>query len=164
MTRFSNSRKDSFLSSVPELALDSEKDRLTLRSKFNFHYFVGTPPGQTWEEWGLERLSKLMAKLCSYSEASLKHWENQRVGAAGRVLAIYPSFPVRSDFSHPKSVPHDVRWARFRLESDMRLIGFIVPSAFNSKCHAETGERFCSNTFYVVFLDQNHRFYQSEDA
>ncbi len=164
MSNFKNSRAKGFLEKLPVLALDSEGDVLSARCKFNFHYFVGDAPGQNWQDWGLDRLAKLMGKISDYSESSLKYWENQRIGGSGRVLAIYDKFPANSDFSHPKSVPHDVRWGRFRLESDMRLIGFVVPSVFDDRCHATTKQRFCSNTFYVVFLDEKHKFYKSEDA
>ena len=69
------------------------------------------------------------------------------------VLEIYDRFPIRSDFYHPKSVPFDVEWARFRLEGDMRLIGFVIPN----QIALEKG--LPNNVFYIVFLDKDHRFY-----
>ena len=82
---------------------------------------------------------------------------NQRVGGGSlKVLEIYGSFPKKSDFTHPKHVPIDVNWARFRLESDMRLIGFLIPPNTDGISMAAV------NTFFIVFLDQGHRFYLSE--
>lgn len=77
------------------------------------------------------------------------------------MLAIYGDFPKKSDFKHPKHVPHQVKWARFRLESADRLVGFIVPYSYDGKTHSTTNFKFDYNTFYVVFLDENHRFWLS---
>lgn len=82
---------------------------------------------------------------------------NQRVGSGSlKVLEVYGSFPRRSDYIHLKHIPVDVNWARFRLESDMRPIGFLVPPNTDGVSPA------VANTFYVTFLDQYHRFYLSE--
>jgi len=67
------------------------------------------------------------------------------------VLEKYGAFSRISAFSHPKHVPHQASWARFRLESSVRLIGFMIPEDYSSK--------FDRNTFYIVFLDKNHTFY-----
>lgn len=61
----------------------------------------------------------------------------------------------------PKHVPHQVSWARFRLESDNRLIGFVIPEEYHKKENIYTKEYFDCNTFYIVFLDNTHRFYKS---
>lgn len=158
MNKYGNSQAERFVKSIPEVGLDSVKDVLTSRCRFNFHYFQPGPPGQRWEDWDHASLVKLLTKLQAYSECSLKEWERQRV------LCIYESFPKKSDFVHPKSIPHDVRWGRFRLEQKIRLAGFVVPSSLNGTAHAGTGSLFCSNTFYVVFLDKDHRFYITEKS
>ena len=97
-------------------------------------------------------------KLKHYSGNTMGYWKNQRVGGGGlKVLELYKSFPVHSDFIHPKHVPLDVKWARFSLESDMRLIGFVVPNDLVLL------HKIPSNIFNVVFLDQHHRFYKTEE-
>ncbi|WP_349998098.1 hypothetical protein [Stenotrophomonas lacuserhaii] len=164
MKRFRNSRTESFVKSIPEKGVESDGENLSTRCKFNFHYFQPQPPGQAWVDWSHADLAKLLNKLQIYSENSLKYWENEHSGASGRVLSVYDSFPTKSDFCHPKAVPHDVRWARFRLEQKVRLVGFVVPSALDGRAHPTNHKSFCSNTFYVVFLDKDHRFYVSERA
>lgn len=158
MKRFRNSRTENFVKSIPERGVDSEGETLSTRCKFNFHYFQAGPPGQAWGDWDHSELSKLLQKLQFYSESSLTNWEKEGV------LCIYNSFPSKSDFSHPKTVPHDVRWARFRLEQKVRLVGFVVPSSLDGQPHCSSKKLFCSNTFYVVFLDREHRFYITERA
>jgi hypothetical protein len=117
---------------------------------------------QDFFEWTPEQLHKLLGKLKHYSQESLDHWENQHVGAHGKVLAIYDEFPKNTDFTRPKHVPHQVKWGRFRLESAVRLVGFVIPSDFEGKLHPITKEPFDRNTFYVVYLDKDHRFYKTE--
>jgi hypothetical protein len=92
----------------------------------------------------------------------------QRVGRGGlTVLAYYDNFPSRSDFKHPPHVPHDVTWARFRLGSKVRLIGFVLSEdVCRAKSKVATEGHvypYDPNTFYVVFLDKDHKFYISEE-
>ena len=86
-----------------------------------------------------------------------KYWLNQRVGGGGlKILEIYGEFPRNTDFKYPKHVPNGVRWARFRMESAMRLVGFFV-----SEDSAEN-QSLSTDVFYIVFLDKDHRFYKME--
>jgi len=162
MNRFGNSRGKDFVSALPSSSLDSSD--LVIRSKFNFSYFCHQPAGQQFSEWSADQQIKLFGKLHDYSRMPLSHWRNQRVGGGGRkVLEIYGKFPQNSDFQLPPSVPHDVDWGRFRIGGSERLAGFVVPPAYSGKEHQTHAGRFCCNTFYVVFLDRDHRFYKSED-
>lgn len=68
-------------------------------------------------------------------------------------------FQKKSDFKHPLYVPFEAQWARFRINNLSRLIGFVIPAKSHAKQHSTTHEYFDKNTFYVVFLDRNHRFY-----
>ena len=77
------------------------------------------------------------------------------------ILEIYDRYPAKSEFIEPKTVPHQARWARFRLEGKVRLIGFVLPNDYDGQEHVGTKRRFDCNTFYVVFLDQNHLFYKT---
>lgn len=159
-----NSKKDGFLASIPTSSIDSKDDTLTRRCKFNFSYMdFSQPAGQKFEEWTHEQLFKLLDKLCAYCKEPLKYWENQKIGGKkNSVLEIYGGFPRVSDFKHPPHVPHQAMWARFRLESSVRLVGFVLPPEYDKKQHPGTGLYFDCNTFYVVFLDVDHRFYKTK--
>lgn len=163
MNAFYNSKKDKFLASIPRASIELESDNLTIKCKFNFAYFTKQAAGQSFEEWDRLQLTKFLDKLKDYSQQPLVHWMNQRIGSKnGRVLSLYDEFPKHSEFTHPDHVPHQARWGRFRLESAARLIGFVLPGTFADKAHPKTGVRFDCNTFYVVFLDANHKFYKTE--
>ncbi len=75
------------------------------------------------------------------------------------VYINYGDFPRKSNFFHPKNVPHQVYWGRFRLDLDLRLLGFVVPDDYHGKTNIKTGMTYDKNTFYVVFLDPEHNFY-----
>lgn len=62
----------------------------------------------------------------------------------GKKFAVYNEFPDREKtyFSHPDHVPDDAMWARIHVTGEAVLAGHIV-----------------RNTFYLVFLDTNHKFY-----
>lgn len=157
-----NTRKTAFLESIPTASIENIDCTLAKRCKFNFHYFTRDGAGQDFKDWSRDNLAELLNKLKSYSERSLKEWQHVRIGKGkNHVLDIYGAFPLKSDFVHPKAVPHQAQWARFRLESDMRLVGFIIPEEFHGKKQLSSDYTFDCNTFYVVFLDEHHRFYIS---
>jgi hypothetical protein len=167
MSKFDNKNKSNFLEKLSSLAsLADEDNDLTSRSKFNFSYFTSDQEaGQKFHEWSHKQLYELLGKIKEYSAQPLEYWQQQRVGAGGlKVLAIYGGFPHKSSFTHPSHVPHQALWGRFRLGSKLRLIGFVVPNECHKTLHKNTNEFFDKNTFYVVFLDQNHKFYLSEKA
>lgn len=161
--KFNNTRKVNFLKAIPDTSLDSGE--ITEKCKFNFSYFDGTQEaGQDYSGWSYEEILKLADKFKNYTNSSLDYWRHQRVGGGGlKVFEVYGKFPTKSDFTHPKHVPHDVQWARFRLENMVRLVGFIIPRGFACQKDVVLKEPFDSNTFYIVFLDKNHRFYLTED-
>lgn len=163
---FKNKRTDSFLASISTSSIESMDDDLSTRCKFNFSYLdFSQSAGQSLDDWSPGLLLKLNKKLIEYSKKPLNYWSNQRVGAGGlKVFEIYGNFPKRSDFTHPKYVPHQACWARFRLEQKVRLIGFIVPENYNEIRHVVNGALFDCNTFYIVFLDRDHRFYLTEKS
>ena len=161
---FNNSKKASFLQSFPEIAFNSENCDHAARCKFNFSYFDSSQEaGQDFFEWNHEQLHKLLTKLKEYGKHPLTYWMNQRCGGGGlKVFEVYGGFPLRSDFIHPKHIPKNVRWARFRLEGDMRLVGFLIPSELAESVAKNGSFVFDSNAFYAVFFDQAHRFYKSK--
>jgi hypothetical protein len=171
MKSFNNSRKNRFLKSLPQSSL--ETCDIAQRCVFNFSYFESNQEaGQDFSDWneanGASSLASLLEKIKSYTKEPLSYWRNERVGAKGlRVLAHYEIFPKKSDFSHPPHIPHDVVWARFRLANFVRLIGFVIPQTLDGKEFVDSkGNKYTynSNTFYVVFLDKAHRFFQTEQA
>lgn len=161
MNKFSNSGKNRFISSIPTASIELDSDSLAGRCKFNFSYFEVQDAGQSFSDLSAEDLVKLFDKLKAFGKESLDYWKNQRVGKSGNILSVYGSFPARSDFTHPKHVPHQAEWGRFRLDWASRLCGFTIPKCYDGKPHKGSGRLWCSNTFYVVFLDQDHRFFKS---
>ena len=159
MKKFENRHKAKFLASIPTASLENSTCPLTGRCKFNFGYFEKQAASQTFDEWTTQQQVVLFEKLKEFSKEPLEYWMSQSVGKSGRVLSIYGAFPARSDFVHPKHVPHQVKWGRFRLDWSGRLCGFVVPKELDGSVHPSTGNRFDANTFYVVFLDRDHCFY-----
>lgn len=124
---------------------------------FNFKY-LDSRQGNRFSELTAEQLSKIIEKLKWYSSESRSHWEAERIGNKdGRVLAVYNDFPSSSEFHHPAHVPAGVKWARFRLEGDQRLIGFMIDRPDTEPLGLSP------DVFYVVFLDLYHRFYISKN-
>lgn len=168
MSDYKNSRKEALFLRLPTTSIDSEIDNVTEKCKFNFHYMDFQPAGQNFQDWENDnQLAKLLDKLKIYSEKPLKYWQCQKIGSGakrGNILEIYGNFPnpSKTDFSHPKHVPHEALWARFRLEWDARLIGFVIPYEYHGRRHDRTKEYYDCNTFYVVFLDKDHKFWKSE--
>lgn len=162
MKNFKNSKRDAFFEKIIKASLEAESDDLVSRCKFNFSYLdFSQPAGQTFEDWEKKDLVHLMNKIKEYCRKPLSYWKNQRIGhGSNTVLEVYGAFPKNSDFIHPQYVPHEVLWARFRLEAKVRLIGFVLPPEYHNKKHPKEDWYFDCNTFYVVFLDINHRFYK----
>ncbi len=166
MSKYDNSKKTSFIKDLCDLpSLDDKDNDLTIRSKFNLSYFdASQEEGQDFCEWSDSQLHDLLNKLKDFTTNSLDYWRNRRAGGGGlKVLAIYGSFPLKSSFKKPKHVPHQANWGRFRLGNKVRLIGFTIPPEYHNTIHKKTGELFDKNTFYVVFLDQDHKFYLTEE-
>ena len=165
MSKFQNKKKRRFLYGLSKLPSLHDKDNnLTTRCKFNFSYFDPSQnAGQKFNDLTQKELYDLLGKLKDYTTKPLDFWLHQRVGKGGlKMLVIYGGFPQKSDFVTPKYIPHQAQWGRFRLGSKFRLVGFTVPTDLHKKPHIKTGEFFDKNTFYVVFLDRDHKFYPTE--
>lgn len=160
MSKFDNSKKQLFVDRFPEASIESENDLITERCKFNLSYFCVQEAGQDFDGWNKEQLVELLQKFKNYTKSSLNYWKNQTTNGGGNVFEVYGRFPSNTDFIHPKHVPIEAEWARFRLEGRVRLIGFVVPDCYHGKSHSKTKLIFDCNTFYVVFLDADHRFYK----
>nr|WP_312622730.1 hypothetical protein [Pseudomonas juntendi] len=156
--KFRNRGAKNFLSSLPVTSVESTK--LVKRTKFNFSFIDLEQPDGLAANLTQDFYTELFDKLKRFSAESLSYWNSAPAGQGdGNYLEIYTKFPSRSNFKHPKFVPHDAVWCRFRLDRSMRLVGFTVPKELNHRfCEAER-YRYCTNTFYVVFIDLNHDFY-----
>lgn len=159
MNNFRNSSKDAFLQSIPQASIEHQEDTLARRCKFNFSYFTVPENKKGFEVWSQSNLVNLIEKLRDYCRESLDHWQTVRVGKTGTILTLYGGFPRRSAFSAPSHVPHQARWGRFRLDWSGRLCGFVIPKSYSDTMH-HCGHRFDCNTFYVVFIDDDHTFWQ----
>lgn len=164
MSKFSNVRKSSFIRGLPQSDVDNSG--LISRSKVNFSFFCADQePASSFYDFSHEDLCKILVKIQSYTKESLNYWRSQRTGSGGlKVFVEYGEFPTKSDFSHPPHVPHDVVWSRFRLDNTLRLIGFLIPSRLEGVPCGKNPDAgvYDRNTFYVVFLDKNHKFYKTE--
>ncbi len=163
MNKYNNPLKDRFINSFPEITIESETSKLSSNISFSFSYFDYTQAakgiGQDFNDWSKENLVKLCNKLKQYCGNTMAYWSQMPVGSGKKrmhILEIYNKFPVNSEFERPKHVPLDVSWARFRLEGDMRLIGFVISK--------ETAQKYDlnPNIFYIVFLDEKHQFYKTQ--
>lgn len=164
-------KQQAFLNSLPQSSIADSN--LAGRCKFNFSYLdIAQEAGQSFVDWnncgGDSKLTKLLDKLKDYTRESLKYWQNQKIGKGKRggvgkrqnCLEIYGEFPIKSDFFHPPHVPEDVLWARFRIDNDTRLAGFVVPDKLSGEKGVD-GFLYDTNTFYIVFLDETHSFYKT---
>ena len=100
------------------------------------------PPGQSFDEWQED-------KLLSYMIQKFGHICNLNIVEAQqqRVLKIYDEFPENSDFKHPQHISDEVKWA-------------VIMDIKGQK--GRVGGHIIDNTFYVVFLDKEHKFYITE--
>ena len=156
-----NLRKESFLKSFPDYQIKDIAEKLQKNICFNFQFFDNSQDaGQDFKDWNHTQLYNLLDKLKEYSKNTPLHLQTMKIGGGKKgkknnVLEIYGCFPANSDFVHPKYIPLDVEWARFRLDNLMRLIGFVVRKEVCQKLAVR------QNIFYVVFLDRDHRFYKT---
>lgn len=160
--KFGNSRAKDFLKKFEGLeSLDSELCNLSMRCKFNFSYFDKNQDNASEiSEWSIENISDFFNKLIDYSTKSLSQLQQIGIGKKRHgLLSFYDSFPNHSMFERPKNIPHQARWGRFRLDQNKRLIGFVVPDEYHGVIHEKTGMVYDKNTFYIVFIDNEHLFY-----
>lgn len=100
------------------------------------------PPGQTYEEWEKKGyLSYLLEKLSHISELNMIEAKQQKY------ITEYGPFPKQSDFTHPRHIAQDVKWAVIKKIKGQkgRVAGHII-----------------GNIFYIVFLDYDHKFWKMD--
>ena len=157
-----NKQANKFLEAIENTAsIENGTDTIAQKSKFNFAYFINSnDTGQDFRDWTHKQLYELFDKLKEFSKFPLIHWENEKLGNYP-IFVKYNQFPTNTEFTQPRSVPHQAIWSRFRVEGDSRLIGFVLPSECKNKEQNQSGYMFDVNTFYVVFLDKEHKFYKT---
>ena len=154
--KHNNLRKEKKLANFPKESVETSYKIIKGLLSFNFS-FLDNEQGQKFSDLTVEQFSKIIEKLKWYSKENRTHWEAEPIGHTdGKVLAVYEDFPSKSDFFHPNHVPAGVKWARFRLEGDQRLIGFVI-----DKNDIENFGLY-PDVFYIVFLDLYHKFYISK--
>lgn len=156
--KFKNKRAAEFKKNLPKNSVEASE--LIKRLKFNLHYLDLDQPALLKGELTFDFLSLLLEKLKNFSEESLAHWITMPAGRGnGNIYQIYDKFPSKSEFKHPNSVPHDAVWGRFRIDRTIRLGGFTIPAGLNHQLCEKEKFRYCTNTFYIVFIDLHHKFY-----
>ena len=157
MGRYDNTRKKKALKRLDIVSLEDDDNDLTRRSKYNFSYFDHSQAaGQDFSQLSEKQLHDLINSLKEFGKFPLHHWELEKR------LVIYGKFPTVTEFVHPRHVPHQACWGRFRLGNKTRLVGFIIPPQLHGKAHPKTRELYDKNTFYIVFIDKNHLFWKTE--
>lgn len=158
--KHNNPKKTKKLEHFPRDSVDMVFPVIKEWLSFNFKYFDGSQSaGQNFTDWTKVQLEKLFEKLKWYSSDSKLHWQKTSLGHGGlHCLEVYGDFPSGSAFTYPKHIPAGVQWARFRLEGDMRLIGFFI-----DKDDIPKEDEPFTHIFYVVFLDAYHQFYNSDN-
>lgn len=128
-------RKQRILKGQSETSIS---DRYCENFRVSFEY-LDKSQGQTFKDWEQEGLlSKMNDTLASYCKEPIhaKH---------GKKFKEYGEFPSKSGFAHPQHVAQDVNWSALHITGKAVLGGFIS-----------------GNTFFVVFLDKEHRFWICE--
>ncbi|WP_152561330.1 hypothetical protein [Serratia marcescens] len=172
MSRYDNKRKAGFLVAQRQIVDDENEKKqiqhpdndICMRTKFNFSYFCPERPGYDFCNLNKDELADFYTKMREYGRESITHWEVQKIGkGSGHVFERYGDFPKKSDFEFPDHVPIGVEWGRFRMNYETRLAGFVVPRTLQGNEVIYKGKKYNldSNSFYVVFLDMDHKFYST---
>lgn len=106
------------------------------------YYIDDVPESGTLRIWEKECiLADAIAVLAGYCKRPLREQID------GYKFTIYGGFPPegKTDYAYPDNVPEDAHWARIHVKGLPVIIGHVV-----------------GNTFFIVFLDKNHRFWISE--
>jgi hypothetical protein len=118
----------------------SVRDNLEKHILFSLKHFDNNQ-GSTLKEWNnLGHFLDTFDTLKSYSTKTIPEAEQGS-------FTIYGDFPPaeKTDFTHPKHVPPDARWASLHIKGVPCLAGHVV-----------------DNIFFIVILDADHRFWIAE--
>ncbi len=101
---------------------------------FSFMHFCITQ-GSSFREWQENG-------ILHHAVERIKEYSSKKVSQTDTTYTVYGDFPKKTSFEHPKYIPQDARWARIHVDGTHIIVGHVV-----------------ANTFYVVFLDQDHSFW-----
>ena len=98
--------------------------------------------GQTFQEW---QEYGILAQFVEYLRNLCK--KTREEARTDELLKFYDEFPPHSKFSKPKHIVGEVKWAVLMHIGGQkaRVVGHVIDS-----------------TFYIVFLDKDHKFYPTE--
>ncbi|MCI5222564.1 MAG: hypothetical protein D3924_07825 [Candidatus Electrothrix sp. AR4] len=140
----SRKRKKGFIRSE-----NTREERISVFSRdlltFSFKDLDETQPKnnpQSLTSWNEDNLLKIFIKrLRELSKLTRDEAIKQQQ------IKIYGDFPINTDYYHPKHVDDNVTWSVIKAVGGQKgvIAGYIVES-----------------TFFIVFLDQNHRFWVSK--
>jgi len=156
--KFENSRNQPFIEKLKQDDHELKQKIVELRtiSRFNFKYFDASQNKQI-EQYSEKEKNDLIQKMLEISRESLTKWKLSGKGKNRySMLEEYECFPKKSDYELPKHVPEGIKWARFRFDGNVRLVGFIIPKGYRNELFSLAD----LNTFFVVFYDLNHAFYK----
>jgi len=108
--------------------------------QISLQYYIDDKPEphtlETWQEKHI--LADALKVLAGYCKRPLREQID------GDKFAVYNGFPPpdKTEFEYPGNVPEDAHWARIHVKGEPVIVGHIV-----------------GNTFFIVFLDREHRFW-----
>lgn len=127
---------DNLFKGLSRGSVHEQMDKLT----YSFRH-LDESQGDTIKDWQSKGiLAEAFATLRDYSSNTISE-------ALGAKFKIYGDFPPKekTDFSHPRHVPPDAQWASMHVTGRVCIAGHVVNS-----------------TFFIVFLDSEHRFWISK--
>ena len=140
----SNASKESSFERLQNTRVEKKVTEDLPKMVFSFKDFDinSIPPGQNYDNWQDDKLLAYMLKkfgdICGLNivEAIQQNF-----------LKIYDNFPTKTSFKQPQHIINEAKWAVIMNIKGQkgRVVGHII-----------------DNVFYVVFLDQDHKFYISE--
>lgn len=136
-------RKES--SRVQNVREERTGDSSQLKICFNFKDFDGNQrhQGQTFDDWQKDgRLADMLMKFKYVSDCTVTE------ATHGDLIHVYDRFPLNSRFKKPSNIGDNVKWATIQRIGGQkaRVVGYMI-----------------DNIFYVVFLDEEHKFYPTKD-
>lgn len=139
MSKLKPHQRPSLLKNIPRPSIKNESDNNHL--VISFKYFDRNQ-GQSFKDWEEENiLASTLETLSSLCNDTLQKQ------CCTDSFKPYKNFPPRhkTNFSFPDHVPPDAQWASLHINGKQCVAGHIF-----------------RNTFYIVFLDKDHRFFISD--
>lgn len=163
--KYKNNSTKKFFANLPTDLV--ERTPLASFVKFNFKYL-----DVSREEEGFcsfltlsdDQKKLIFEKIKEFSGNSKYHWECVAKLGKHHVLEKYTDDVLKEKCPPlPKHVPVDVEWYRWRLQWDFRLVGFFLAKGRWREEVKIGGDSYFldPNAFYLVYIDPQHKFYNS---